>query len=100
MTSDGTPPTTIVLVHGFWVTPRSREHWIDRYQQQGFTVLAPPYPGFEVEVESLRADTSPIEALTVPAIIEQYEGRSHLMPAEEGWEEIADRAVAWALEHA
>ena len=22
-------PETIVLIHGFWVTPRSWEHWID-----------------------------------------------------------------------
>jgi pimeloyl-ACP methyl ester carboxylesterase len=32
--------------------------------------------------------------------IKEYEGRSHLMPAEEGWEEVADFALAWALEHA
>jgi alpha-beta hydrolase superfamily lysophospholipase len=28
-------PDTIVLVHGFWVTPRSWEHWIEFYQKQG-----------------------------------------------------------------
>jgi alpha-beta hydrolase superfamily lysophospholipase len=28
-------PDTIVLIHGFWVTPRSWEHWIDRYVRQG-----------------------------------------------------------------
>ena len=33
----------------------------------------PAYPGFEVEVEALNADPSPIEALTVPAIIEHLE---------------------------
>jgi pimeloyl-ACP methyl ester carboxylesterase len=70
----GTPtPDTIVLIHGFWVTPRSWEHWAEHYQSRGFRVLAPAYPGFEVEVEALNADTSPIEALTVPAIIEKLE---------------------------
>ena len=49
-------PDTIVLVHGFWVTPRSWEDWAARYEAKGFTVLAPPYPGFEVEVEALNAD--------------------------------------------
>src|SRR5215217_574494 len=63
-------PDTIVLIHGFWVTPRSWEHWISRYEAQGHRVLAPAYPGFEVEVEALNADPAPIEALTVPAIIE------------------------------
>jgi pimeloyl-ACP methyl ester carboxylesterase len=66
-------PDTIVLLHGFWVTPRSWEHWIDHYQARGFRVLAPAYPGFEVEVEALNADPSPIEAVTVPQIIEHFE---------------------------
>lgn len=75
MTVNGEPttPDTIVLIHGFWVTPRSWEHWIERYQSRGYRVLAPAYPGFEVEVEALNADPSPIEALTVPAIIEHLE---------------------------
>ena len=33
-------------------------------------MLTPAYPGFEVEVEALREDPSPIEALSFPAIIE------------------------------
>jgi pimeloyl-ACP methyl ester carboxylesterase len=68
-----TTPDSIVLIHGFWVTPRSWEHWIDHYRGRGYRVLAPAYPGFEVEVEALNADPSPIEALTVPAIIQHLE---------------------------
>src|SRR5215207_2462963 len=74
MTTDNTPdptaPDTIVLVHGFWVTPRSWEKWVERYESRGYRVLTPAYPGFEVEVEALREDPSPIEALTISAIIE------------------------------
>jgi hypothetical protein len=55
---------TIVLVHGLWLTPRCWEHWIARYEAQGHCVLAPAYPGLEVEVEALRADPSPIAALS------------------------------------
>ena len=66
-------PDTIVLVHGFWVTPRSWEQWIERYEAAGYKVLAPAYPGFEVEVEALNDDPSPIEALTVPEIIGRFE---------------------------
>jgi len=69
-----TQPDTIVLVHGFWVTPRSWEHWIDYYESKGFQVLAPGYPGFEVEVEELRADPQIIVDLTVPKIIGHLEG--------------------------
>ena len=73
-TADASAPDTIVLIHGLWMTPRSWEHWIDRYQGRGYTVLAPAYPGLEGEVEALRADPSPIEALTVPAVVEHLEG--------------------------
>ena len=54
-------PDTIVLIHGFWVTPRSWENWIAHYEQRGFRVLAPAYPGFEVEVEALNADPTPVQ---------------------------------------
>jgi pimeloyl-ACP methyl ester carboxylesterase len=66
-------PDTIVLVHGFWVTPRSWEKWIERYEARGYRVIAPAYPGLEVEVEALREDPSPIEALTIPAIVGRFE---------------------------
>ena len=68
-----TKPDTIVLVHGFWVTPRSWEHWIKHYEARGYRVLAPAYPGFEVEVEALNADPSPIAKVTIPQIIERFE---------------------------
>ena len=68
-----TKPDTIVLIHGFWVTPRSWEHWKKHYEAKGYTVLTPAYPGFEVEVEALRADPTPIEQLQVPEIIDMLE---------------------------
>src|SRR5215207_6341816 len=69
----GSPKGTIVLIHGFWVTPRSWEEWVEHYEGRGYRVVAPAYPGFEVEVEALNADPSPIEALTIPAIVDHLE---------------------------
>ena len=66
-------PDTIVLIHGFWVTPRSWEHWISHYESRGFRVIAPAYPGFEVEVEALNADPSAVQEVTIPAIVEHLE---------------------------
>jgi pimeloyl-ACP methyl ester carboxylesterase len=63
----------IVLIHGFWVTPRSWENWIAHFESKGHRVIAPAYPGFEVEVEALNADPTPIERLTVPAVVEHLE---------------------------
>src|SRR4051794_14057395 len=68
-----TAPDTIVLIHGFWVTPRSWEDWKARYEAKGFPVLPPAYPGYEVEVEALNAAPPPIVEARVPAIIEHVE---------------------------
>jgi pimeloyl-ACP methyl ester carboxylesterase len=73
MTTKRNTPDTIVLIHGFWVTPRSWEDWIAYYEGKGYRVLAPAYPGFEVEVEALNADPTPIEKVTVPQIVERLE---------------------------
>ena len=73
MSTNGNTPDTIVLIHGFWVTPRSWEGWKTHYENKGFRVLAPAYPGFEVEVEALNADPTPIEKVTVPQIVEHLE---------------------------
>ena len=67
-------PDTVVLVHGFWVTPLSWEKWVERYEARGYRVLTPTYPGFEGGVEALREDPSPIEALTFPAVVEHIGG--------------------------
>ena len=40
-----TKPDTIVLIHGFWVTPRSWEHWKKYYEAKRYTVLIPAPPG-------------------------------------------------------
>ncbi|TIC84878.1 alpha/beta hydrolase [Nocardioides sp. GY 10113] len=60
-----TAPDTVVLVHGLWMTPRSWEGWVAYYEAKGLTVLAPAYPGFEIEVEALRDNPDVIANLTV-----------------------------------
>jgi len=67
-------PDTIVLIHGLWMTPRSWEHWKERYEGKGYTVLAPAWPGMEGEVEAINADPTPLEKLDVDTIVDHYEG--------------------------
>jgi alpha-beta hydrolase superfamily lysophospholipase len=74
-------PDTIVLVHGLWVTPRSWENWITRYESKGYTVIAPAYPGFEVEVEALNADPSVMESLTLNQIVVHLEAILRDLPS-------------------
>jgi pimeloyl-ACP methyl ester carboxylesterase len=66
-------PDTIVLIHGLWMTPRSWEHWEERYEGQGYKVLAPAWPGLEVEVEALRADPTPLTKLSGKQVIDNYD---------------------------
>lgn len=73
MTESSTPPRTIVLIHGLWMTPRSWEHWKTRYEAAGHTVLAPAWPGMEGEAEALNRDSSPIARLEFDPILENYE---------------------------
>ncbi|MBE1485336.1 alpha/beta hydrolase [Plantactinospora soyae] len=68
-----TPPDTIVLIHGLWLTPRSWEHWAERYRSAGYRVLTPAWPGMDDEVEELRRDSSPIAELTAAQIVDHYE---------------------------
>ena len=32
--------------------------------------------------------------------VKEYEGKAHLLPSQDGWEEIADYALEWAVSHA
>jgi len=54
---------TVVLIHGLWMTPRSWEHWKERFESRGHRVIVPPWPGLDVEVEALRADPTPLAGL-------------------------------------
>ncbi len=74
-------PDTIVLVHGFWVTPRSWEDWVTHYEKKGFRVVAPAYPGFEAEVEALNADPSIVERVTAHQIIDHLIGVVSALPS-------------------
>ncbi|MFC3960945.1 alpha/beta hydrolase [Nocardia jiangsuensis] len=74
-------PDTIVLVHGLWMTPRSWEHWVEYYGAKGFTVVTPGYPGFEIEVEALRANPALIAELTVRDTVDHLAAVIEALPA-------------------
>src|SRR5215210_5422901 len=71
-TPNTTAPDTVVLIHGLWMTPRSWEKWAELYEERGYKVLAPAWPGMEGEVEALNDDPSPIADLDVDEIVEHY----------------------------
>src|SRR5215210_303486 len=71
-TPNTTAPDTVVLIHGLWMTPRSWEKWAELYEERGYKVIAPSWPGMEGEVEALNADPSPIAELDVDQIVEHF----------------------------
>jgi pimeloyl-ACP methyl ester carboxylesterase len=66
-------PSTILLIHGLWMTSRSWEHWAARYEERGHRVMTPAWPGLEVEVEELRRDPSALTRLDVIKIVDHYD---------------------------
>jgi len=72
--NESASPSTIVLVHGLWMTPLSWEHWVERYRSRGYEVLAPAWPGMEGDIDRLRADPSEIEQLGIEEIVDHYDG--------------------------
>ena len=76
-----TGPDTIVLIHGLWMTPLSWEHWVERFQGRGYEVLAPAWPGMDVDAEQLRRDTSAIDNLGIEEIIDSYEATIRALDA-------------------
>jgi alpha-beta hydrolase superfamily lysophospholipase len=73
-------PDTIVLIHGLWVTPLSWEHWVDRYTQRGFNVIAPAWPGLEGDIEELRRDPSGIANVGAADVVEHYQEIIKVLP--------------------
>jgi pimeloyl-ACP methyl ester carboxylesterase len=63
---------TVVLIHGLWLTPRSWEHWVERFEGRGHRVLAPSWPGMEADIDDLRRDPSAFAGLGVTEVVDHY----------------------------
>ena len=80
------PNTTVVLIHGLWMTPLAWEHWVERYEARGCTVLTPGYPGIgqgEAGLRALRADPSALAGIGVREVMDyltEYIGKLDTSP--------------------
>ena len=73
-TSDQPRAGTVVLIHGLWMTALSWEHWVERYEDRGFNVIARSWPGMDGDIDELRNDPSGIEHLGIEEIVDYYAG--------------------------
>jgi pimeloyl-ACP methyl ester carboxylesterase len=78
--------TTVVLIHGLWMTPLAWEHWADRYEARGCRVLTPGYPGIgqgEAGLRELRENPDAIAGVGVREVMDyltDYIGRLDTTP--------------------
>ena len=54
---------------------------------------------FQANPDPWSFETSDYERAKYEHTVKVFEGRSHLLPAQRGWEEIADYALSWAEQH-
>ena len=98
-----TPPsTTVVLIHGLWTTPLAWEHWVDRYEARGCTVLTPGYPGIgqdEAGLRALRGDPELVAGIGVREVMDyltKYIGKLDARPVIMGILSAARSRNSWS----
>src|ERR1700709_281660 len=65
------------------MTPLAWEHWATRYEERGYTVLTPGYPGIgqgEEGVQALRADPDVIAHVGVREVVDEVAAIVEALP--------------------
>jgi pimeloyl-ACP methyl ester carboxylesterase len=65
-------PTTVVLIHGLFVTALSWEMWVARYTQKGYRVIAESWPGMD-DIQALRRDPTAVENIGIEEVVDHYD---------------------------
>lgn len=73
--------STIVLVHGLWMTPRSWDTWATRFRAAGHEVIVPGWPGVEGRtVAEIRRDPAPLRGVGIRQIVDHYDAVIRSLP--------------------
>jgi pimeloyl-ACP methyl ester carboxylesterase len=65
--------TSVVFIHGAWVTPACWDQFAGFYTARGYRCIAPAWPRKDRTIAELRADPSPLAGLGVQEIVDHYE---------------------------
>jgi pimeloyl-ACP methyl ester carboxylesterase len=64
---------TIVLIHGAWLTPACWDLIKPRYEEKGYTVIAPTWPFMDAPIDQLRASPDRrLNKLTVKMLVDHH----------------------------
>jgi non-heme chloroperoxidase len=77
-----TEPTTIVLVHGLWMTPTSWDTWAERYRALGHEVVVPGWPGIDDRsVADIRSNPAALKGVGLTQIADHLEAVIRALPS-------------------
>ena len=98
--SDSAAPDTVVLIHGFWVTPRSWQDTFVNYDndQRAPLLFISGTHDHLMPPSVQRSNAKHYTSNTVTEVVE-FDG-PHLLPSRDSWQEVADYALDWAVKHA
>jgi len=72
---------TILFVHGAWVTPACWARFVERYEGQGFKVLAPAWPYLDRPVQALQQHPDPrFAAVSIKDLVDHFETQIQALP--------------------
>lgn len=72
--------TCVMLIHGAWLTPKTWDGFKARYEAQGLTAVAPPWPLLDARPEDLRRlPPRALGRLTLDEVVDAYAARAVAM---------------------
>lgn len=67
-------PTTVVFIHGAWLTPASWDRFRGRFENRGYETIAPPWPFNDRPIEELRRAPDPgLAQLTIGKLVDHFD---------------------------
>jgi pimeloyl-ACP methyl ester carboxylesterase len=83
------------------VKPGHQETWVDYHNENRAPLLFISGGDDHLMPPSVqRSNAKHYKSDKTVTEVEEFEGFAHLLPAQEGWQDVADHALDWALEHA
>jgi pimeloyl-ACP methyl ester carboxylesterase len=79
--------------------PGPQETWVDYHNDNRAPLLFVSGSEDHIMPPSIQQSNKKHYKSKTVTEIREYEGYAHLLPAQKGWEEIADDVLAWAVEH-
>ncbi|KQM59508.1 alpha/beta hydrolase [Agreia sp. Leaf210] len=66
-------PQPVVFIHGLWVHASSWQPWIDLFEHEGYTAVAPLWPGEHDSVEASRAHAHDAADKTIDDVVSHFQ---------------------------